>query len=476
MKKTKNLKYIILISLAIVLMLYVNFFNQKQKKPSIYEVVAGQVVSTQQYKGVLRPTITFWYNARFAREVAWRADTGVEVKKDEVVLKFATDDIEDEVVGHEEGITDKENTLAGVVLQNESDMSRAKLETKELAVQVEVAKFNYENAKNDPNELVRKEQELLLKKDLLRKNFLENTYHSNQKLFEKGLISENALQSTKIDFIRAQSDYYKTEIKYKERLAGVSKLSISRLEKQLELAQGKYNDAMTNEKNLAEIHRMNELTIKEDIFTIGNKVKRFKRDIENCTVKAPFDGKVFFPSIYKGTASGEPIEIGETPIKGIGLLYFTNSSDYDVDFILAEADVRKIQIGDKIQFILQSNQSVKLDGEIFKISEIATDKNILLGDLALLKKGEANVKMLQISAHLKQSHIDLRQGITGTVIIQHKLKTNLVVPLNAVIYEQGKYYVKKDISGRIEIKVGSNDGFNIEVLSGLKAGDKIIYE
>lgn len=476
LKKNKFIKFGLLPILIVAVVVYFLFFTTKKKKLEIYEVSANQIKSTKQYKGVLKPAVTFWYNAEFAREVIWRAETGASVKKGDVVLKFQSGDLEDEVESHQEGIRDKEATLAGIVLQNKSEISKAELETKEMEVRVQIEKFNYELAKDDPNELVRLEQELLLKKDLLRKNFLESKYKSSQELFAKGLVSENALQTAKVNFVRAESDYFKTNIKYKDRLAGVPQIRIKRLEKQLELAQKKYEDTLINEKNLREIHQMSELRIKEDIFTIGNKVARFKRNIIGCTVLAPFDGKVYFPSIYKGVMSSEPIEVGETPIKGVDILYFTNSSDYDVDFIVAETELQQIQVGSKINFVLQSNQSVKLDGEIFKISEIATDKNILLGDLALQKKGEANVKMIQISAHLKQSHSDLRQGITGTVTVQEEGKLCLTVPVNAVNSENGRYYVYNPKKEKIEIIIGRNDGFKVEVLSGLKAGDKIIYE
>lgn len=456
---------------------YLIVMKNANKKIVIEHVVGiGQIKSTNQYKGILKPSLTYWYNAEYNKEIIWRIETGSVVKKGDPVLKFQITDLEEEIEGHVEGVVDKEATLAGMQLQNQSEKDRAELETKEMALRVEIEKFNYELAKNDPSDIVKQEQELLLKKDEIRKSFLESKYNTNVALFEKGLISETTLQTSKVNLVRAESDYLKTQIKYKDRLAGVSEIRIKRLEKQLELATLKYQDTLANEKNLKEIHRLNELRIKEDIFTIKNKVERFKRNIESSTVKAPIDGKVYFPSIYKGSMSSEPIEVGETPIKGVGLLFFTDSEDFDVDFIVAESDLKAINVGAIIDFELKSNQTVKIKGEICKLSEIASDKNILLGDLALERKGEANVKVVQVTAKLKSGHPDLRQGITGTVFLKEIGAKCIVIPQNAVKIIDGKNFVITKKMGQKEITVGKNDGFWVEVLSGLAIGDIILND
>jgi multidrug efflux pump subunit AcrA (membrane-fusion protein) len=476
MKKINKKLFISLICITASIVIYLQI-NLKKKILLMHTVTFGEINSTKQYIGSLRPSVTFYYDSEYNKEVVWRTETGIDVKKKDPVLKFQTADLEEEIESHTEGVVDKEAALAGIVLQNQSEISKAELETKEMALRVEIDKFNLELAKNDPSDLIRKEQELLLKKDFVRKSFLESKFKTFTNLYEKGLVSETALQTAKVNLVRAESDYLKTNIRHNDRLAGTSPLRIKKLEKQLELSTLRYEDSLVNEKNLKEIHRLNEIRVKEDVFTIKNKIDRFKRFVSTSTVYAPFDGKVYFPSIYKGAAlSGEPIEIGETPIRGVGLLFFTNSSDFDVDFIVAESELNKIKIGGIINFELKSNQIVKIGGVIKKLSEIASDKNILLGDLALERKGEANVRVVQVSAKLNNGHPDLRQGITGIVSLIESSAKCLVIPQNSVKVINHQYFVINNKNEKKEITLGKNDGFLVEVLTGLTVGDIIINE
>ena len=54
----------------------------------------------------------------------------------------------------------------------------------------------------------------------------------------------------------------------------------------------------------------------------------------------------------------------------------------------------------------------------------------------------------------------------------------LVVPMSSLIEEQGLYfvYIQIDKEGykKQEVKLGSNDGVNVEVLSGIKSGDNVV--
>lgn len=476
MKKNKVKIFIsCLLLMGLTVFVFSRFKLSKQKIPE-HTVNFYQIKSTKQFKGYLNPSLTFWYNAEFNKEVLWRIDTDSVVKKGDPVLKFQITDLEEEIEGHTAGIVDKEATLAGIVLQNESELNKAKLETKEMALRVEMSKYNYELAKNDPSDLVKEQLDMLLKRDFAKKSFLESKFKINEFLFNKGLISDSALQTSKVNLIRAESDYLRTSLLCKDRLVGVNPVRLKRLEKQLELAELNYQDSIVNEKNLEEINRSKEVSVKEDIFTIKNKVDRFKSQLERSTVVAPFDGKVYFPGIYKGSMTSEPIEIGETPIKGVGLLFFTNSSDFDVEFQVTESDLIQISKGTKISFELKSNQSIKVTGEIYKLSEIASDKNIILGDLALEKKGEANIRVIQVFAKLNKTHSEFRQGITGTVSIELLGKECLAIPSKSIKLINNKCFVITKKNEKKEIVLGKSDGFMVEVLSGLNQGEIILND
>lgn len=72
-------------------------------------------------------------------------------------------------------------------------------------------------------------------------------------------------------------------------------------------------------------------------------------------------------------------------------------------------------------------------------------------------------------------------GTSVEVFLEGAPKENaLVVPLSAVCEQQGQYFVfvKIDEEGYLKypVKLGDNDGENVEILSGVKAGDNVVVK
>ena len=79
--------------------------------------------------------------------------------------------------------------------------------------------------------------------------------------------------------------------------------------------------------------------------------------------------------------------------------------------------------------------------------------------------------------------IDNREGIIPGTYIEVFIQTNavsdaLVIPVSALMEEQGNYYVYVQTEGesfeKRELKLGGNDGRRVQVFSGLQAGDRVV--
>lgn len=74
---------------------------------------------------------------------------------------------------------------------------------------------------------------------------------------------------------------------------------------------------------------------------------------------------------------------------------------------------------------------------------------------------------------------DIIEGSYVEVFLLGAERTNVIsVPLTSLIENQGLYfvYIQLDAEGykKQEVKLGANDGKNVEIVSGLKSGDKIV--
>lgn len=74
-------------------------------------------------------------------------------------------------------------------------------------------------------------------------------------------------------------------------------------------------------------------------------------------------------------------------------------------------------------------------------------------------------------------------GLVGGSYVEVFLKTDagrevIVVPFTALVEEEGTYFAYKQVEDehyvKHEVKLGGSDGINVEVVSGLEAGDKVV--
>ncbi len=469
-----------LIGLLILLGLGYFFYSKKNitLHRNLHKVKVKQTnfETPKYFKGHLMPSARVWYYAIFSSEIALRLENGVNVKEGEIVLKFDTEELEEKIKSHEEGVLDKQNVLSELLLQQKAEIEIEKLNIEEKELRYKLAMLNYEQAVSQPYADVRREQEILVQNAKLKKESVEVKHLANEKLYAKGLLTLKSLQSSKVNLIKSESDLLRVSIQVADKLKGVNTAQISRLKKEMDLAKSQYDDSIEGETRKKAIHELEKLRVEEEIKSIELKVERFKREYDTSFVKAPMDCKVYFPAVYKGSSSSQPIEIGETPIRGVGILYFTNSDDYNVHFHISETEFLDLEVGDALSFELRSNHEVSVEGSVQSFDTLAIDKNISLGSLALEQRGESGVQVVNVVGKLNQSHKDFRQGITGIVKTKMITKDKLAVPIHAVKVVEKKTFVEMN-SGEIrEVQLGINDGFNVEVISGLQLDEVVVYE
>jgi HlyD family secretion protein len=93
------------------------------------------------------------------------------------------------------------------------------------------------------------------------------------------------------------------------------------------------------------------------------------------------------------------------------------------------------------------------------------------------KEGNATMFGLEI-AIIDAGKVTLRAGYSATAYLKIKDKKNiLVIPERLITFENDKRFVETMRDGNItrkEVQVGLSDGLNIEIISGLKAGEQVV--
>jgi len=219
----------------------------------------------------------------------------------------------------------------------------------------------------------------------------------------------------------------------------------------MELAQLKAKNASPFEIQMKEI----DIQMKE------NQKEIYQRDIDRAVLYAPISGKVVYADHTLDKGKSFPVN---KPIVRIAdeselLLEYTMDMENDVD--IAAQSVLKV--GMKAQVIINSKV---YEGEVVMTPAIAS-----------ANKDPINVDALRIKVNNPDEQVKCGQLAEVNILLQRK--DNVIVINKALINKFGlKKYVNiyKD-DGTLEqriIETGLDNGTEVEVVSGLNEGDKVV--
>ena len=179
--------------------------------------------------------------------------------------------------------------------------------------------------------------------------------------------------------------------------------------------------------------------------------------LENTNVVAPFDGVV----------SAVNVEAGDTVNAGTVIIKIVDPSDIEVSAIVDEIDVAQVQVGQKATVTLDAYSDFELSGVVSSISSFANSQSGVVSYPVTIK--------LTIP-----SGVQLREGMSATATITVKEVDNVLLVPTKVI--SGKSSANPTVvvmvNGTSEtraVKVGESDDEYTEIVSGLNAGDVVVF-
>jgi len=183
-------------------------------------------------------------------------------------------------------------------------------------------------------------------------------------------------------------------------------------------------------------------------------------------IRAPAAGTI----LTRAVNEGDPIVPLTSYQPGTEMATVANMSDLIFKGTVDEIDVGKLSVGMIARIKVGALPTDVVTGKVARIAPQAQQKE--------------GATLFDVEIELEPGQkITLRAGYSANadVIIREK-KDVLVVPERLVLFEDGgkKTYVElpganpKDEPKKVEIKTGISDGLNIEVVAGVKKGDKVV--
>lgn len=213
----------------------------------------------------------------------------------------------------------------------------------------------------------------------------------------------------------------------------------------------------------------------EDVTTQKNNVAKAQTNLSYATITSPIDGVVLSKEVEEGQTVAAAMT---TPT------LFTIAQDLTDMRVIAdidEADIGEVKEGQRVTFTVDAYPDDTFTGTVTQVRQQATT--------------ESNVVTYECVISAPNKDLKLKPGLTANATIFTKeVKNVLTIPAKALKFTPNEKLLAKDetiqdcqaenkvwirdgkVFKAIAVQIGNTNGTLCEVISGLKAGQKVITE
>lgn len=401
---------------------------------------------------------------------------GTAVKKDEVLMEFDTDKLDEALEEAQNEVTDENVAVNKAVAELESAKIDAESKQAQLKKELEFLEREVAGAKEKEGlELAKKEKEIV--------------------------DAESSLADARVDFEQLTQLYEERELHTKtenmliersrKRLVDQEK-DIDKKKKELEFFK-RYEQSKTAEekqldvdKKKAEIKKEKiklEAAVAEKQATVDKakrkldkakkKVEGLEKDKNELQVVSPRDGILFYKTLggnknmYVFNSSNDKMEVGGRVKTHTILLTVATMDNLTVKMQVRENDVQHMKKELPITVTPDAFPSMKLPGKLTKVDQIASRTDVF-----------SNARRFTVRGKFEKGAKELKTGMNCRVVVHADMIPDAVqVPIVAVAEEGGKYFCHvKTASGfeKREVKIGLSNFENVQIKEGLRTGE-VVY-
>jgi len=294
--------------------------------------------------------------------------------------------------------------------------------------------------------------------------------------FDEGMHVHSGFVLATLDDSDAQKALASAKADRNATEAGIADLQVQLKNAQIELHRAdalqaagvQTQEALDNARMAVDSLRAKIDLAKEQVIAADARIKEAQQVVDNCVIRAPFDGII----VSKDAQVGEmvsPISAGGGFTRtGIATIVDMNSNEIEVD--VGESYIARVTPRQEVTAVLDAYPNWQIPCRVRTIIPTAD-------------RQKATVKV-RISFKKLDPRILPDMGVKVSFLGEEPKKTDLppsalTVPQNAVRDDGGQkvvYLVKDDHIERHAVKVGTLRGSDTEILAGLAAGDLVVVK
>jgi HlyD family secretion protein len=194
-------------------------------------------------------------------------------------------------------------------------------------------------------------------------------------------------------------------------------------------------------------------------------VERADEELANATIKAPIRATVLTRDVEIGSPVSSILNLGANATLVMTL------GDIEKVFVrgkVDEADIGRVRLNQPAKITTETFRDRIFEGRVTQISPIGVEKD--------------NVTTFEVEVSIENPGQELKANMTANAeIILEQHPDSLLLPEAAVTYDDKRNaFVEladpgaKNGRRRVAVKVGIGNGTKLQVVSGVKAGDKVV--
>jgi RND family efflux transporter MFP subunit len=240
------------------------------------------------------------------------------------------------------------------------------------------------------------------------------------------------------------------------------KMELMKLDGEVETAQRKLRQVeVSNESELAQVNAQ-LFEARERVQRQEARLAQYKRQLSNCTIRAPHDGMVVYASDRRGNSS---IAVGQQVRSRQQLLTLPDLTRMQVRLQIHESVLDQVKPGLPVDLKIDAFPNSKYEGIV---------KHVAVVPSASSKAVKTYECVVQIPGLVKK----LKPGMTAVSEIHIAKLTDVVsVPVQAVVQMNDSTWCYVDNGDGIErrpVELGRNNDKFVEILDGLESADRAV--
>ncbi len=400
--------------------------------------------------------------------IIWLVEEGTEVQEGDLLVRLASDQIDERVRAEEIRFANAEAAAASAEKEHEILLDQNKSDLRKASLAVDLAKLEKRKYLEGEYKQTTLDIELEIKRAEKVLQRAESDLNNSKILYEQKFISLGDLRNDEIADLEARNAVEKAKLRKKTEENYTHPKMLRQKESDLSEAQKDYERVeKSNAAKAAKSAASLEAKKAEHKLT-EQRLAKYREQQANCEIKAPQAGLVVYDTGHSRWDRRQITEGAEVHERQT-IIRLPDPTVMIVTVRIHEAKTDRIKLGQEAHVEVEGVPGQIFAGKVTKIAVLADSQNMWLNP---------DLKEYETEITLNQSDPRLKPGVTARAdIIVGQADNVLSIPTQAVFAKAGHHFV---FSGTptdakpVEVQLGIASDEYVEVTSGVSAGEQIL--